>query len=85
MGYCESLLIVCSVAVVCPIFKYVLWCKVVSDDINLIDFNIKVVIDNDIEIMLCHINIKLYVIVPITTTRSFQYYLLWKLDQKNNV
>ena len=43
----------------------------VSDDLILFDFNIKVVVDNDIEIILDYSNIKLYVIVSATTTRSF--------------
>lgn len=42
-------------------------------DVNLkmIDFDIKVVIDNDIEIILSYSNIELYIIEPITTTHSF--------------
>lgn len=65
-----------SVVVDHPIFEYVLWYKVENDDLNLIDFNIKVVIDNDIEVILGYSNIELYIIELITTTRSFQYYLL---------
>lgn len=55
----------------CPIFRYVLWYKVVDVNLNLIDFDIKVVIDNDIEIILSYSNIDLYIIEPITTTHSF--------------
>ena len=60
-----------NVVVAYPIFRYVLGCKVENDDLNLFDFNIKVVIDNDIEIILGYDNIKLCSIVSITTTRSF--------------
>ena len=60
----------------CPIFIYVLVCKVENDDLNLFDFNIKVVTDNDIEIILGYSNIKPCSIVSITTIRSFKYYLL---------
>lgn len=54
-----------------PIFEYVLWYKVVDVNLNLFDFGIKVVIDNDIEIILGYSNIELYIIEPITTTHSF--------------
>lgn len=54
-----------------PIFRYVLWRKVVDVNLNLFDFGIKVVIDNDIEIILDYSNIELYIIEPITTTHSF--------------
>lgn len=54
-----------------PIFRYVLWRKVVDVNLNLFDFGIKVVIDNDIEIILGYSNIELYIIEPITTTHSF--------------
>ena len=55
----------------CPIFRQVLWYKVENVNLKMIDFDIKVVIDNDIETILGYSNIKLYVVVSITTTRSF--------------
>ena len=54
-----------------PIFEYVLWCKVEDVNLKMIDFDIKVVNKNDIEIILSYSNIKLYIIEPITTTHSF--------------
>ena len=54
-----------------PIFEYVLWCKVEDVNLKLIDFDIKVVNESDIEIILSYSNIELYIIEPITTTHSF--------------
>ena len=54
-----------------PIFRYVLWCKVENVNLKMIDFDIKVVNKNDIEIILSYSNIELYIIEPITTTHSF--------------
>ena len=54
-----------------PIFEYVLWCKVEDVNLKMIDFDIKVVNKNDIEIILSYSNIELYIIEPITTTHSF--------------
>ena len=47
MGYCEYLLIGYSVVVGHPIFEYVLGCKVVDVNLKMIDFDIKVVNEND--------------------------------------
>ena len=54
-----------------PIFEYVLGCKVEDVNLKMIDFDIKVVNENDIEIILSYSNIELYIIEPITTTHSF--------------
>ena len=47
MGYCGYLLIDYSVVVGHPIFEYILWCKVVDVNLKKIDFDIKVVNEND--------------------------------------
>ena len=54
-----------------PIFEYVLWCKVEDVNLKMIDFDIKVVNENDNKIILDYNNIKLYIIELITTTHSF--------------
>ena len=47
MCCCEYLLIDYSVVVDHPIFEYVLWCKVEDVNLKMIDFDIKVVNEND--------------------------------------
>ena len=44
---CGYLLIGYSVVVDHPIFKYVLWCEVEDVNLKMIDFDIKVVNEND--------------------------------------
>ena len=71
MSYCECLLIDYSVVVDHPIFEYVLGCKVEDVNLKMIDFDIKVVNENDIKIILSYSNIELYIIESITTIHSF--------------